>query len=171
MSPERTFSSHHNEEDDKSKAFPFKKLSVSVIFCKDEHVRFIKIDHDSSSETNRVMCGICSKSLKSQAYHDRHMKTKHSNKAIVCNECGVSKNTLKQLSDHKRVHRQVICQKCGKMVTKVHKGRHFRTCKGNVAREEKVYKCQFCNYVSKTKSNTQRHETNNCHREESIIVF
>ena len=163
MSPERTYSSHHNEEDDKSKAFPFKKLSVSVIFCKDEHVRVIKVNHDSSSETNRVMCGIWSKSLKSQAYHDRHMKTKHSNK--------VSKNTLKQLSDHKRVHRQVICQKCGKMVTKVHKGRHFRTCKGNVAREEKVYKCQFCNYVSKTKSNTQRHETNNCHREESIIVF
>ena len=62
MSPERTYSSHHNEEDDKSKAFPLKKLSVSVIFCKDEHVRVIKVNHDSSSETNREqpMDRVCS---------------------------------------------------------------------------------------------------------------
>ena len=32
--------------------------------------------------------------------------------AFTCDECGKSKKTLKQLTDHKRSHKKVTCDKC-----------------------------------------------------------
>ena len=163
MSSSRKRSHHHNDDDsddNEIKSIPFKKQ------C--EEVKTIKIVSDGSPVpvSQRVLCNICNESLMSQAYLDRHMKALHSANSLVCNDCGVVKETRKKLRDHKRIHVQCVCQKCGKLFSKMSIQQHLKFfCKGNQAKtaavhQDKVYKCKFCTFQSKWWSNTQRHETN-----------
>ena len=122
MSSSRKWSHHHNDDDsddNEIKSIPFKKQ------C--EEVKTIKIVSDGSPVpvSQRVLCNICNESLMSQAYLDRHMK-------VVCNDCGVVKETRKKLRDHKRIHVQCVCQKCGKLFSKMSIQQHLKFfCKGN----------------------------------------
>ena len=50
--------------------------------------------------TERVMCNICGASLMSQAYLDRHIKSRHSNDPLVCNECEFVTDSRKKMRDH-----------------------------------------------------------------------
>ena len=151
MSSSRKRSHHHNDDDsddNEIKIIPFKKQ------C--EEVKTIKIVRDGSPVpvSQRVLCNICNESLMSQAYLDRHMKVLHSANSLVCNDCGVVKETRKKLRDHKRIHVQCVCQKCGKSFSKMSIRQHLKFfCKGNQAKtaavhQDKVYKCKFCTYIS-----------------------
>ena len=151
MSSSRKRSHHHNDDDsddNEIKSIPFKKQ------C--EEVKTIKIVSDGSPVpvSQRVLCNICNESLMSQAYLDRHMKALHSANSLVCNDCGVVKETRKKLRDHKRIHVQCVCQKCGKSFSKMSIQQHLKFfCKGNQAKtaavhQDKVYKCKFCTYIS-----------------------
>ena len=109
MSSSRKRSHHHNDDDsddNEIKIIPFKKQ------C--EEVKTIKIVSDGSPVpvSQKVLCNICNESLMSQAYLDRHMK-------VVCNDCGVVKETRKKLRDHKRIHVQCVCQKCGNLFSMI----------------------------------------------------
>ena len=129
MSSSRKRSHHHNDDDsddNEIKIIPFKKQ------C--EEVKTIKIVSDGSPVpvSQRVLCNICNESLMSQAYLDRHMKVLHSANSLVCNYCGVVKETRKKLRDHKRIHVQCVCQKCGKLFSKMSIQQHLKFfCKGN----------------------------------------
>ena len=116
MSSSRKRSHHHNDDDsddNEIKSIPFKKQ------C--EEVKTIKIVSDGSPVpvSQRVLCNICNESLMSQAYLDRHMKALHSANSLVCNYCGVVKETRKKLRDHKRIHVQCVCQKCGNLFSMI----------------------------------------------------
>ena len=91
------------------KVIPFKKRCVN--YPLEEDVKTIKIVHRSSSVSEMVMCEICCASLMSK-YLDRHMKSMHSDNPLVCNECGVVKDTRKKMRDHKRSHLKLVCHKC-----------------------------------------------------------
>ena len=139
MSSSRKWSHHHNDDDsddNEIKSIPFKKQ------C--EEVKTIKIVSDGSPVpvSQRVLCNICNESLMSQAYLDRHMKVLHSANSLVCNDCGVVKETRKKLRDHKRIHVQCVCQKCGKLFSKMSIQQHLKFfCKGNQAKTAAVYFC------------------------------
>ena len=126
MSSSRKWSHHHNDDDsddNEIKSIPFKKQ------C--EEVKTIR-DGSPVPVSQRVLCNICNESLMSQAYLDRHMKALHSANSLVCNDCGVVKETGKKLRDHKRIHVQCVCQKCGKSFSKMSIWQHLKFfCKGN----------------------------------------
>ena len=107
MSSSRRQSHHRNDDDsddNEIKSIPFKKQW--------EEVKTIIIVRDGSPVpvSQRVLCNICNESLMSQAYLDRHMKVLHSANSLVCNYCGVVKETRKKLRDHKRIHVQCLCR-------------------------------------------------------------
>ena len=154
MPPERKRPQDDDNNDEGIKVIPFKKRDVED---REEVVKTIKILPEG---TERLLCDICSASLKSQAYLDHHKETVHCKESFDCLQCGVYKSSTKRLRDHMRSHIQVVYHKCGKMVPKMHNQRHFKTCKGE--KQQKVYKCQFCNFKSKWKYNTERHESNHC---------
>ena len=150
---------------------PFKKENVD---CWDEEqLKLISTVHENSSDAVKdpFLCEICNISLKSQAYLNRHIRLAHNPDSLLCKECGVLKDTWKQLRDHKRLHFKIACNKCGKMVVKSKFSKHIRSCKTKVVvREVKIYKCKFCNFESKWKDSRQRHETNYC-RQTQIETF
>ena len=47
----------------------------------------------SIEKSKNVVCEICSATLKSMKYLERHMKSVHSDTCFHCSECGVSKAT------------------------------------------------------------------------------
>ena len=47
----------------------------------------------SIEKSKNVVCEICSTTLKSMKYLERHMKSVHSDTCFHCSECGVSKAT------------------------------------------------------------------------------
>ena len=51
----------------------------------------------SIEKSKNVVCEICSATLKSMKYLERHMKSVHSDTCFHCSECGVSKATRMQL--------------------------------------------------------------------------
>ena len=161
MSPCKKLSYLHLDED--IVLIPLKKENVEC--CEEELLKPISTIKETSSDAVKdpFLCEMCNKSLKSQAYLNRHIRLTHNPDSLLCKECGVLKDTWKQLRDHKRLHFKIACNKCGKMVVKSKFSKHIRSCKTKVVvREVKIYKCKFCNFQSKTKFNTQRHETNNC---------
>ena len=118
---------HHHFDDDSDtdvKVIPFKKHCVNYSLEAEEEVKTIKIVHQSSSVSEMVMCEICCASLMSK-YLDRHMKSMHSDNPMVCNECGVVKDTRKKMRDHKRSHLKLVCHKCGKEVPKANSRKHL----------------------------------------------
>ena len=130
MPPSSRKRSHHHIDDDSDmdiKVIPFKKRFVNYS-VEEEEVKTIKIVHQSSSVSEMVMCDICSVSLMPQ-YLDRHMKGMHSDETLVCNECGVVKDSRKKMRDHKRLHLKLVCHKCGKEVSKFNSRRHLKLCK------------------------------------------
>ena len=79
----------------------------------DNGVTVIKID---KSNNGNVVCEICSSTLKSMKYLERHMKSMHSQICFYCSECGVSKATQKQLQSHQRSHKTDVCPHCSKVL-------------------------------------------------------
>ena len=76
-------------------------------------VTVIKLD---KSNHGNVVCEICSSTLKSMKYLERHMKSMHSQTCFYCSECGVSKATRKQLQSHQRSHKTDVCPHCSKFL-------------------------------------------------------
>ena len=110
MPPSFRKRSHHHFDDDSDmiiKVIPFKKRHVN--YSPEEEVKTIKIVRGSSSVSEMVMCDICSASLTSQ-HLDRHMKAMHTGDPLVCNECGVLKDSRKKMRDHKRLHLKLVCR-------------------------------------------------------------
>ena len=93
MPPSSRKRNHPDNDDDGDvgdiKVIPFKRRNMN--YSQEEEVKTIKIVKDSSPVTERVMCNICGASLMSQAYLDRHIKSRHSDDPLVCN-CGSCQN-------------------------------------------------------------------------------
>ena len=105
----------------------FSVLVPSKLTLMKETTRTIR---GSSSDAVRgpIWCDICKVSLHSQGFLDRHIKSLHSREDLWCKECGVVKNTRKQLRDHMRLHLKRFCHICEKMVAKNNFPRHLKLC-------------------------------------------
>ena len=71
--------------------------------------------------------------------------------AFTCDECGKSKKTLKQLTDHKRSHKKVTCDKCERTISYINRFKH--KCNG-------VLKCddEECSFQTKFKDIMKKHK-------------
>ena len=102
MPPSSRKHNHPDNDDDGDigdiKVIPFKRRNMN--YSQEEEVKTIKIVKDSSPVTERVMCNICGASLMSQAYLDRHIKSRHSDDPLVCNECEFVTDSRKKMRDH-----------------------------------------------------------------------
>ena len=87
MPPERKRPQDDDNNDEGIKVIPFKKRDVED---REEVVKTIKILPEG---TERLICDICSASLKSQAFLDHHKETVHCKESLDCLECGVSKSS------------------------------------------------------------------------------
>ena len=72
--------------------------SPNLGYRTDNGITVIKFD---KSNNGNVVCEICSSTLKSMKYLERHMKSILSQTCFHCSECGVSKATRQQLQSHK----------------------------------------------------------------------
>ena len=45
----------------------------------------------------------------SQAYLDRHMKVMHSDDSLICNDCGVVKDTKKKMAERSQMVASSMC--------------------------------------------------------------
>ena len=73
------------------------------------------------------------------------------NESFTCDECGKSKKTLKQLLDHKRVHKKVTCDKCQKTISYIRRSKH--KCKGILYCDD-----EECSFQTKYKEIMLRHK-------------
>ena len=103
--------SHHLVEDD-IKVISIKKQNVD--YREEESVKTIKIIRGIPSDVERgpVLCDICSESMKTQAYLDRHMKVMHSGMVTPwdCSWTRVSRPAMGKL-DMERTHNYVCKRK------------------------------------------------------------
>ena len=95
MPPQRKPPQDDDNNDEGIKVIPFKKRDVEAE-DREEVVKTIKILPEG---TERLICDICSASLKSQAFLDHHKKTVHCKELFDCLECGVSKSSAKRLKE------------------------------------------------------------------------
>ena len=93
--------------------------------------------------------------IKEEDQEQEHVVTipLNNNDTFTCDECGKSKETLKQLIDHKLSHKRIICEKCDKTISYINRLKHANRCKGILHCDE-----EDCNFQTKYKEIMSRHK-------------
>ena len=104
--------------------------------------------------------------IKEEDQEQEHVVTipLNNNDTFTCDECGKSKETLKQLIDHKLSHKRIICEKCDKTISYINRLKHANRCKGilHCDEEDCIFQTKYKEIMSKHKRKHQRHLCKDC---------
>ena len=107
---------YDNDQEQDAVTIPIKSRILSVVegYTKENGVTVVNFN-----KSKQIVCEICSLTLKSMKGLESHKKAKHSDDGtcFYCSECGISKDTKKQLQNHQRRHKTVICPPCNNVLS------------------------------------------------------
>lgn len=104
------------------------RLEISQDCDKPEHISAIKIElydrlneHFTNIDGDKLTvnsCGHCSESFTKRNDLNKHLKTIHKDKTLVCDVCGQSFTQIQTLKRHSKIHqsdqKNKLCPFCGK---------------------------------------------------------
>ena len=142
----------------------------------------------SPNEVGAFHCLLCNRKYPSEKKLREHKIVSHDIRARTCSICNKHVLGNKRLNNHMKNHKKVNCEDCNKVMPISNLKRHLKSCKKEklwlickfcnfktVQRtefkkhlkmhkhitnefEEKIFKCQLCDYETKDSSNIRRHK-------------
>ena len=107
------------------------------------------------------LCDKCNKSI-SLNNKQRHQKLCGNGNQEVkmhsCAECDYKTKDKSNFNKHKKTHSKLLCDECGHVATSL---QHLDEHKA-MSHIPKMYKCEYCDFKSKRKWHTKRHQELNC---------
>ena len=85
-------------------------------------------------------CAVCGTEAPSEKHLRQHIKSKHDDRVLKCEECDVTCKGAMKLKMHKNIHRVVSCKNCDKVIPYNSSSSHKIMCGG----DKKEFKCENC---------------------------
>ena len=103
------------------------------------------------------MSAVCGTEAPSEKHLRQHIKSKHDDRVLKCEECDVTCKGAMKLQVHKNIHRVVSCKNCDKVIPYNSSSSHKIMCGG----DKKEFKCENCPAKFNKACNLKDHKTNN----------
>ena len=102
-------------------------------------------------------CAVCGTEAPSEKHLRQHIKSKHDDRVLKCEECDVTCKGAMKLKMHKNIHRVVSCKNCDKVIPYNSSSSH-KIMRGG---DKKEFKCENCPAKFNKACNLKDHKTNN----------
>ena len=76
-------------------------------------------------------CAVCGTEAPSEKHLRQHIKSKHDDRVLKCEECDVTCKGAMKLKVHKNIHRVVSCKNCDKVIPYNSSSSHKIMCGGD----------------------------------------
>ena len=110
-----------------------------------------------SNPVSMPSCAVCGTEAPSEKHLRQHIKSKHDDRVLKCEECDVTCKGAMKLQVHKNIHRVVSCKNCDKVIPYNSSSSHKIMCGG----DKKEFKCENCPAKFNKACNLKDHKTNN----------
>ena len=105
------------------------------------------------SEVAMFLCSECGKGFSKKWILKRHTEENHSVTTVECDICSKRFKSKKSLQDHKRSHRNRLCENCNTEVKAASFHKHVKKCHNNAP----TYNCEHCEYSTNRRDGLTRH--------------